>query len=226
MVKSLINVVLAFISACGLALGLVLGYTLITSPKPHKSAFTHDEIAKINPVMIIDAGTLIDPQRFGESMMDMVGRLSAIGILIPTPFGPAINPSARNYAIPVIIQSGGGYVRLGNEYVGFVQELRKAGIKVNCYVGEAQSMAFHILVVTCDKVIAKRSARIMQHRTHCGAKCSTPATFLSDIELSRKEAQALGVKYDEWHNLVRGPEDHVFNLLEIEKYKLVDEWMD
>lgn len=226
MVKSFIRGLFSFIGVIIFSLGIVLGVRLLTSPEPHRSAFTHDEVAKINPVMIIDVGTLIDPERFGESMMDMVSRLSAIGVLLQTPFGPAINPAVRDYAIPVIIQSGGGYVRLSNEYVGFMQELRRAGIKINCYIGEAQSMAFHIMVVTCDKVIAKRSARLMQHRTHCGPDCSTPSTYQSDIELSRKEAIALGVKYDEWHNLARGPEDHVFNLLEIEKYKLVDEWMD
>lgn len=226
MFKSIIRGLFRFVSIIGIVAIVSLGVILKTSPKPPQSAFTHDEVAKINPVLIIHGGTLVDRGLFTESMSDMVSRLGLRGVLLPTPFGPAINPGVKDYALPIIIQSGGGYVSLGNELVNFMQALRESGIKLNCYVGEAQSMAFHIMTVMCDKVIAKRSARLMQHRTHCGKGCSTPTTYQTDIELSRKEAYALGVKYDEWHNLVRGPEDHVFNLLEIEKYKLVDEWMD
>lgn len=226
MFRSFITGLFRFVSILGVAALVTLGVALKTSPKPPQSVFTHDEVARINPVLIIDAGTLVDKEMFGESMTSMVGRLESIGVLLPTPFGPAINPAVRDYALPIIIQSSGGYVSLGNELVNFMQALRESGIKLNCYVGEAQSMAFHIMAVMCDKVIAKRSARLMQHRTHCGKGCSTPTTYQTDNELSRKESYALGVKYDEWHNLVRGPEDHVFNLLEIEKYKLVDEWMD
>jgi ATP-dependent protease ClpP protease subunit len=126
----------------------------------------------------------------------------------------------------MMIQSGGGYVSLGNDMIEALNSLREAGVKVNCYVGEAQSMAFAIMVLTCDKVIAKKGSTLMQHRVSYGSAGYTPSTYQSDIELSRRESQSLGVKYDEWHNLVRGSEDHIFTKEEIEKYKLVDEWMD
>lgn len=226
MVKSFIRFTFKLGVVLVLALGVGTGILVLTSPEPHKSAFTHDEIAKINPVLIVDVRTLMDQSRYTESMQFMMDSLTSRGVLFQSSAGLVIMPAGGEYYLPVIIQSKGGQVKLSNELVGFMSGIRDSGYKVSCYVGEAQSAAMHVLVTMCDKVVAKRLATLMQHRTHCGDDCSTPATFMSDIELSRKEAQALGVKYDEWHNLARGPEDHVFNLLEIEKYKLVDEWMD
>lgn len=226
MVKSFIRGLFRFIGVIIFGLGIVLGVRLLTSPEPHESAFTHDEVAKINPVMIIDTYSLVHPENFQATMSDSFNRLSSIGVLVMTPFGPAVNPSLSGYKLNIIIQSGGGMVALGRELEDAINSLRSKGLKVQCYVGEAQSMAFYLMVTICDKVIAKRSARLMQHRVSYGLAGTTPSTYQSDVELSRKEAIALGVKYDEWHNLARGPEDHVFNLLEIEKYKLVDEWID
>lgn len=228
MIKSLIKAILGIILTLGITLGIVLGYVVITSPEPHKSAFTHDEIAKINPVLIVDKYTFLHADNQAQEMRSALSRMVEMGIVIMTPFGPVVNPDLKqgNYSIPVIIQSGGGLVSLGMELIGALNSLREAGVKVNCYVGEAQSMAFALMVIICDKVIAKKSARLMQHRVSYGTQGTTPHTFQSDIELSRLEAESLGVNYDEWHNLARGPEDHVFTKEEIEKYKLVDEWID
>lgn len=226
MFKSLITSLFRLIMALSLGVGLGIGYLVLTSPEPHKSAFTHDEVADINPVMVIDKYTLVHPDNFQATMQYTMSRLLDMNVLVMTPFGPVINSGLSGYSLNVIIQSGGGMVALGSELESSINSLRSKGLKIHCYVGEAQSMAFYLMVTMCDKVIAKRSARLMQHRVSYGPAGTTPSTFLSDIELSRKEAQALGVNFDEWHNLVRGSEDHVFNLLEIDKYKLVDEWID
>lgn len=226
MVKSFIRYVFEFIGTLIVLAMVAVGYRSLTSPEPHTSAFTHDEIAKINPVMIIDRYTLVHPDNFQAAIQDALSRLSAMGVVTMTPFGPVITEGLAGYKLNVVIQSGGGMVALGKDLEGAINSLRSKGLKIQCYVGEAQSMAFYLMVTMCDKVTAKRSARLMQHRVSYGPAGTTPSTFLSDVDLSRKEAQALGVKFDEWHNLARGQEDHVFNLLEIEKYKLVDEWMD
>lgn len=227
MIKSFIKHVFEFIAVIVVLAMVVVGYRVITSPEPIKSAFTHEEVAKINPVMIIDKYTLSSEEHFKDWDLDVTERLVNIGAMYYSESGLQVTQGLQGYSIPVIIQSGGGLVKLGLKLERSINALRNlSGLKVHCYVGEAQSMAFYLMVTMCDKVIAKRSARLMQHRVSYGPAGVTPSTYLSDIELSRKESIALGVKYDEWHNLARGPEDHVFNLLEIEKYKLVDEWID
>lgn len=190
-----------------------------------KSAFTHEEIKRINPVFILSQGVLMNPEFMAEAVQEMLRNLELKGMMVQTPFGPMLNPQVRGYAIPIIIQSPGGRVKLGNDLKNLLRSMKNEGLLIHCYVGEAQSMAFNIMVTMCDKVIAKRSARIMQHRTHCGKDCSTASTVYSDVKLTQEEAQALNVSYDEWLKVARGEEDHVFTPEEIEKYKLVDEWM-
>ena len=218
-VGSIVKGLVVLISGASIALGTMFATR-------SESAFTHNEVARINPVMVVDSYTLISTSNFNGSMSYSVGQLIARGVLVETPFGFAINEDLHSRSMAVIIQSGGGRVDLGYQLVDSLKPLREAGIKIDCYVGEAQSMAFYIMVTACDRVIAKKSATLMQHRVSYGLSGVTPATYLMDIELSRVESAILEVSYDEWHNLVRGEEDHVFTPEEIKKYKLVDEWID
>lgn len=213
----------------GLVIG-VIAFIFIQAirHKELQSAYTHQEVRQINPVMVIDRVSLTDVGNFKDTMQGAVTAMVKRGILMQTPFGLVYNPSlgGSNYSVNVIIQSGGGFVNLGYEALGFLNEMRKNGLKINCHVAEAQSMAFTIMVLGCDKVIAKKTATIMQHRTSYGGGNVTPSTFNQDIEIAEAEALRLGVKYDEWLALTKGKEDHVFTKEEIEKYKLVDEWID
>lgn len=228
MVKSSIKSLMVAVGVFSLGGLATLGVILKTSSDPLNSAFTHEEIEKINPVLIVDAYTLSSPGNFKATLQDSLSRMVRKGALVMTPFGPIINPNLKqsNYSISIMIQSGGGKVSLGLDLVEALNSLRQAGIKLNCYVGEAQSMAFTLMVTSCDKVIAKKDAILMQHRVSYRSLSQTPSTFQLDIEMSRRESEALKVGYKEWHKLVRGPEDHVFTEDEIKKYKLVDEWID
>lgn len=208
-------------------LALVITITYLYKTRKFKSSFSHDEVARINPTLIVDKITLVHKGAFQAAMEQAVLKLADKGILIPTPFGMVMNPdlAGKDYSISLIIESGGGFVSLGNTMVGMLNELRKNGIKTKCYIGEAQSMAFTIMVLGCDKVIAKKSATIMQHRTSYGSSGQTPSTYALDIEIARAEAQALKVNYEHWLSLTKGEDNHVFTKEEIKKYKLVDEWI-
>jgi hypothetical protein len=209
----------------GLCTGIML---FLDQPERHTSAFTHEEVEKINPVIIVDKYTFLDASNYGDMMSSALERLTDMGVIIATPFGPVVNPTLPygSYSIPVIIQSGGGLTKLGLDLVKALGSLKKAGIKVTCHVGEAQSMAMSLMVISCDKVIAKKKAILMQHRVSYGSSGTTPSTFQADSDLSRMEAAMLDVKYEEWHALARGSEDHIFTQEEIKKYNLVDEWVD
>jgi ATP-dependent protease ClpP protease subunit len=225
MLRLLVRLIVFPVFAVLIGIGGMVLFDILSSPKI-QSAFTHDEVGYINPLMIIDRYTLMSEGNFQISVNYTVEALIKRGFLIPTPFGLVTNPDLKGKIIPVIIQSGGGQVALGMQLVEMIKSLKQVGAKVECHVGEAQSMAFFIMVTVCDKVVAKKDATLMQHRVSYGGSTTTPATYLMDVELSKAEAEALGVDSSEWQNLVRGPQDHVFTPEEIQKYKLVDEWVD
>lgn len=64
----------------------------------------------------------------------------------------------------VIINSGGGSVLAGFQYLALVKALRTRGTTVTCYVvGVAASMAFHVLT-QCDKRIVLNDSLLLWHR--------------------------------------------------------------
>lgn len=191
-----------------------------------ESKFTHEEVEQIRPYFILDAALLMSPASASSESKYLVERLVSEGYAIPTPYGLVVLPQARGVKIPIIIQSGGGLVGLGNQLKGLFKYLKSQGLYFDCYVGEAQSMAFNIMLTVCDKVTAKKDAVLMQHRVKYGDLGTTPTTYRDDISLSKEEASVLGIHYKDWNDLVRGPKDHVFTLEEIKKYRLVDEWIE
>jgi hypothetical protein len=204
------------------------GYLLYQSfnSSPITSKFSHKELEEIDPVLIVDYRTLVDQASFSGAVSAMLTNLVDRGILLAGPYGTTVNPNVAGYSIPIIIESSGGYVSLGNQLKSLLKPMRDNGLLINCYVAEAKSMAFNIVVTSCDKVIAKSDAVFMQHRTHCGMNCSTASTVHSDVKLAKEEAKALGIKYADWLSLTRGEDDKIFSKEEIKKYKLVDEWME
>jgi len=226
-VKRIIQVVLISFGLISLT-ALGAGAYLIKSSdlSKHQSAFTYEEITKINPALIIDRYTLVSEEIFSESTSRLVGIMVQNKVLIPTPFGMTINPEAPSVTLPVIIQSGGGFVSIGIQLSKTLNALREVGVKVHCYVAEAQSMAFYLMVTSCDKVIARRSVKLMQHKSAYGLAGYTPSTYLIDIEMARAESEALEINTNNWLELTRGDEDHIFNKEEIEKYGLVHEWVN
>lgn len=220
-----------------LLIGIGMGTVLImgvkctrtkSESKDFKSDFTHEELDKINPDLVVDYFTLVDSDSYKATKSEFIGRLLYKKIVLNTPIGLIYNPIMKMnpYQMSVVIQSGGGLVGAGKDLIVFLNGLREAGVKVNCYVSEAQSMAFTLVVLGCDKVIAKKNVILMEHRVSFEGSDYTPGTFMEDNNLSKLEAAKIGVNWHDWLNLARGEKMHIFTKEEIKKYKLVDEWMD
>ena len=69
--------------------------------------------------------------------------------------------------IDVAINSGGGGVHLGLEFVEEMKSLKDKGYKLNCYVRNAYSMGFVILQY-CDKRIGSENSTYMHHLVQVG----------------------------------------------------------
>ena len=69
--------------------------------------------------------------------------------------------------IDVAINSGGGGVHLGLEFIEEMKSLKSKGYKFNCYVRNAYSMGFVILQY-CDKRIGSENSTYMHHLVQVG----------------------------------------------------------
>ena len=69
--------------------------------------------------------------------------------------------------IDVAINSGGGGVHLGLEFVEEMKSLKAKGYKLNCYVRNAYSMGF-IILQYCDKRIGSENSTYMHHLVQVG----------------------------------------------------------
>ena len=69
--------------------------------------------------------------------------------------------------IDVAINSGGGGVHLGLEFVEEMKSLKAKGYKINCYVRNAYSMGF-IILQYCDKRIGSENSTYMHHLVQVG----------------------------------------------------------
>ena len=69
--------------------------------------------------------------------------------------------------IDVAINSGGGGVHLGLEFVEEMKSLKAKGYKINCYVRNAYSMGF-IILQYCDKRIGSENSNYMHHLVQVG----------------------------------------------------------
>ena len=69
--------------------------------------------------------------------------------------------------IDVAINSGGGGVHLGLEFVEEMKSLKSKGYKLNCWVRNAYSMGF-IILQYCDKRIGSENSTYMHHLVQVG----------------------------------------------------------
>ena len=69
--------------------------------------------------------------------------------------------------IDMAINSGGGGVHLGLEFVEEMKALKAKGYKFNCYVRNAYSMGF-IILQYCDKRIGSENSTYMHHLVQVG----------------------------------------------------------
>lgn len=185
--------------------------------------FTHQQVEDINPDAILGMATLSHPTITQAFIKKVLKNLKDSGHIDFHPMFGVVG--LKKGSIDIIIDSNGGRVDLGMGISSLLQELRDNDIDVNCYVANATSMAFYVMVTNCDKVIATKNVFLMQHRVRYSSGEGDAATLETDNLMSKNEAEALGVDYKEWRALVRGEEDYVFDLQDIIKYKLVDEWL-
>ena len=69
--------------------------------------------------------------------------------------------------IDVAINSGGGSVHLGLEFIEEIKSLKAKGYKINCYVRNAYSMGF-IILQYCDHRIGSENSTYMHHLVQVG----------------------------------------------------------
>jgi len=69
--------------------------------------------------------------------------------------------------IDVAINSGGGSVHLGLEFIEEMKALKAKGYKINCYVRNAYSMGF-IILQYCDHRVGSSNSTYMHHLVQVG----------------------------------------------------------
>ena len=69
--------------------------------------------------------------------------------------------------IDVAINSGGGSVHLGLEFIEEIKSLKAKGYKINCYVRNAYPMGF-IILQYCDHRIGSENSTYMHHLVQVG----------------------------------------------------------
>ena len=150
--------------------------------------------------------------------------------------------------IDMAINSGGGGVHLGLEFIEEMKSLKAKGYKINCYVRNAYSMGF-IILQYCDKRIGSENSTYMHHLVQVGfgrpkrsehnKKLFKALDFFDKLVLD-EIAKRIGIdpkkffeiyKEDKWWNakeaLEAGIIDEIqsFSLFKKEvKYKLIPFW--
>ena len=129
-----------------------------------------------------------------------------------------------NLEIPILIDSYGGYISLMGRTAQVMGFTRMLGIKYKCYVTNAYSAAFFLLVTQCDKRIILKGAKVGQHMVHIGQNMTTAEAILLSAKMSRAEAKALGQNEKKWFDLTRQVgKDKDFNEEEMLEYGIATE---
>ena len=108
-----------------------------------------------------------------------------------------------NTTIPILIDSYGGYVSLMGRTAQVMSFTKMLGIKYKCYVSNAISAAFFLLVTQCDERIVLKGARVGQHLVHIGREMTTADAILLSRKMSRLEAKALYQDEEKWYEITR-----------------------
>lgn len=73
----------------------------------------------------------------------------------------------KDLEIDIVINSGGGSVHIGLEYIEEMKVLKEKGYHLNCYARNAYSMGF-IILQYCDTRIGSSNSTYMHHLTQLG----------------------------------------------------------
>lgn len=213
-----------------IVIAAVLQITFLTlfvisyNEKPEQSTISYETIQQINPDLIIDDYTLMSEELTAEALSELSFRIQHKRWFINTNMGLLINPNPKT--LNVLIESGGGISSLSSVIIQNLNQLRRMGVKVNCYIDKAMSAAFYLAMVACDSRIALKGVSLMQHRSYYGSGTYTAATANLDLSMAIQEARALDVDLNDWLALTRTGVDKHFNIKEMVDYKLIHRHFD
>ena len=135
----------------------------------------------------------------------------------------------KDKLIELAINSGGGSVHIGLEFIEEMKALQAKGYKFDCYVRNAYSMGFVILQY-CDKRIASDHSTFMHHLTQTGMgrpkrneknKKLFKALDFFDNLLLEDIAKRLKLKPKEWFAIIK--DDSWWNAKDALKKHMIDE---
>lgn len=130
-----------------------------------------------------------------------------------------------NTEVVILISSNGGSVSKMFSFIKTFKFLKRRGLKVKCYIGNAKSAAFTFMLSVCDTRILLKGAELAQHPTYLpygDGKLYTTHTKYSSVEMSDIEAKVLDIDPKKWYNITRNEsKDKFFTEKEALKYKIV-----
>lgn len=204
--------------------GLLSLFIISYNDSPEQSSISYETIQQINPDMIIDDYTLMSENQTGQALAILAVKVQQKNWFINTSLGLLINPNPKT--LNILIESGGGIASLSGIIVQNLNQLRRMGVKVNCYIDKATSAAFYLAMVACDSRIALRNVSLMQHRSYYGSGTYTAGTASLDLLMASAEAEALDQDLNTWLHLTRTGKDKYFNIKEMSDYKLIHRHYD
>ena len=127
--------------------------------------------------------------------------------------------------VNILIDSFGGSVAVMYAIEGYMKRAQNKGnFFYTCYVTNAISAAFYLMVRLCNKTILVKGAKVAQHPAHIGREMSTVDTLIISKEMSDKEADSLSLDRDMWFSLTRRVGKlKYFSVKELLEYGIVQE---
>ena len=120
-------------------------------------------------MLLIGGGLSIKKEEVLEGAFDVeigaVSYFNAEGVL--KRFKEAEISNRKDKVIDMAINSGGGSVHIGLEFIEEMKSLKDKGYKFNCYVRNAYSMGF-IILQYCDHRIGSSNSTYMHHLVQVG----------------------------------------------------------
>lgn len=160
----------------------------------------------------INMGSLVDP--LANRYLNQIIFKSALDKL----------SKGQKPVIPVLIDSYGGYIGLMGRTAQVMAFSKALGAKFRCYVTNAYSAAFFLLVTQCDERIVLKGAKVGQHLVHIGRNMTTAEAILLSRRMAKAEAAALKEDFESWYALTRQVgEDKYFNEEEMLDYDIATE---
>ena len=212
------------IISCLIALML---FTIVKDrPQPRKtietSKVSYDHLMNHRYDAIISQATLMS---MGMVQKDIFQPLSE---LFKTRYK---DTSAMRYGtLEILISSPGGSTDAGFELIKGMEYLKKVSkMRVICYVEQASSIAFTVMMGICDKRIALGTPTLIVHRAAMVDRSSHMYTVMSsliDLRMAGIEvAHMTNMRIKQWLKMTRQPNvDRRLTKEEMKKYDIIQEF--